>query len=70
MSGGGTPKVKTAPLPDPIPTPQKIDVEAQRKGEDVRKKLRARGGRRGTILTEPGTLGEPLLQKSTILGRT
>ena len=70
MSGGGTPKAKIAPLPAPVPSPQEIDVEAMRKGEDLRRKLKARGGRRGTILTEPGTLGEPLLQKSTILGRT
>lgn len=68
MSGGGS-KPKMPPLPAPIPTPEDIDIEAQRKGEDLRRKLRARAGRRGTILTE-GTLGEPILQKQTLLGRT
>lgn len=69
MGGGGTKKPKIAPLPDPIPAPEAIDIEAQRKGEDLRRKLRARSGRRATILTE-GTLGEPLLQKQTLLGRS
>jgi hypothetical protein len=68
--GGGTPKPKIAPLPDPAPTPEQIGKEAARKGEDLRRKLKARAGRGGTILTKPGTLGEPLLQKATILGRT
>lgn len=72
MSGLGGKKIKQAPvppLPDPIPTPEEIDIEATRKAEDLRRKLRARAGRRGTILTE-GTLGEPVLGKSTLLGRT
>lgn len=69
MSGGGGKKPSIPPLPAPIPTPEEIDIEAQRKGEDLRRKLRARAGRRGTILTE-GTLGEPILQKQTVLGRT
>lgn len=69
MSGGGS-KPKVPPLPPPIPTPEDIDIEAQRKAEDLRRKLRARAGRRGTIITEPGTLGEPVLAKSTLLGRT
>jgi len=67
MTGGGS-KYKAPPLQAPIPTPEDIDIEAQRKSEDVRRKLRARAGRRGTILTEE-TLGEPLLQKQTLLGR-
>ncbi len=70
MTGGGAKKPKLPPIPDPVPTPQEIDVEAQRKGEDLRRKLRARTGRRGTILTELGTLGEPMLQKQTLLGRS
>jgi len=69
MTGSGSPEVKTSPLPAPIPTPEDIDIEAQRKGEDLRRKLRARTGRRGTILTT-GTLGEPVLGKATLLGRT
>lgn len=69
MSGGGSPKVKIAPLPAPIPTPEDISTEAARKAEDVRRKLKARTGRAGTILTQAGTLGEPLLQKSTLLGQ-
>ena len=73
MGGGKAPKYKAAPLPappPPAPTPQQLDLEAQRKAEDIRRKLKARAGRRGTILTKPGTLGEPLLQKATLLGRT
>ncbi|MCK5017529.1 MAG: hypothetical protein KAS32_10720 [Candidatus Peribacteraceae bacterium] len=66
MSGGGkTPKLP--PAPDPIPTPEDIDIEATRKAEDVRKKLRSRAGRAGTILTE-STLGIPDVEKETILG--
>lgn len=70
MSGGGSSK-RIAPLaaPAPIPTPEDVDIEAQRKGEDLRRKLRAKAGRGGTIITEP-TLGEPAVAKSTILGRT
>lgn len=67
MAGGGS-KPKIAPLPDPIPTPEDISVEAQKKGEDRRRQLRAQAGRRGTILTD--TLGTPNDQRSTILGRT
>lgn len=69
MSGGGSKRIPLPPPPPPIPTPEEVDIEAQRKGEDLRRKLRARAGRRGTILTE-GTLGEPAAAKSTILGRT
>ncbi len=54
--GGKAKKIAPAALPPPVPTPQEIDVEATRKGEDLRRKLRARAGRRGTILTE-STLG-------------
>jgi len=69
MAGSGSSRPKLPPVAAPIPTPEDIDVQAMRKGEDLRKKLRARAGRRGTILTE-GTLGEPLLQKQTLLGRS
>ena len=54
--GGKTKKIAPLPLPSPVPTPQEIDIEAQRKGEDIRRTLRARRGRAGTILTE-STLG-------------
>lgn len=67
----GAPKIPTPPpLPPPIPTPTEIDIEARRKGEEMRRKLRLRAGRRGTILTEAGTLGAPVLGKATLLGRT
>ena len=64
--GGGSSKPKIPPLPDPIPTPEDIAVEAQAKGQATRRKLLAGKGRRGTILTGLGTT-EP--QKSSILGR-
>jgi len=70
VMGGGGKKPKMPPIPAPIPTPEDISKEAARKGEDLRRKLRARAGRRSTILTEPGTLGEPSLQKAALLGRT
>lgn len=66
--GGGSKRPAIAPIPSPIPTPEDIDIEAQRKGEDLRRRLRAQSGRRGTILTE-GTLGEPIARTSTILGQ-
>ena len=64
--GGKTKKIAPLPLPSPVPTPQEIDIEAQRKGEDLRRKLRARRGRAGTILTE-ATLGTTA-KLSPILG--
>lgn len=67
MSGGGSRKPKLPPAPAPIPTPQEVDIEAQQRAEDVRRKLRARKGRRGTILTDP-TLGLPDTEKKSILG--
>ena len=50
----------------PIPTPQNINISAQRKSEDIRR-TRSRKGRRGTILTERG-LGVVGIGKSTLLG--
>lgn len=68
MTGGGVSKPKIPPEKAPAPTPSEPrNLETQRKGEDVRRKLKARQGRRGTILTE-GTLGEPSLEKKTLLG--
>lgn len=63
--GGGAKKVKLPPVADPIPTPEDIDIQALQKGEAVRRRLRARKGRGGTILTE--TLGVVDTQKKTIL---
>ncbi|HDY67580.1 MAG TPA: hypothetical protein ENH85_07305 [Candidatus Scalindua sp.] len=66
--GGGRSKKPVIPAgPVPAPTPQEIDIEAQRKSEDVRRKLRAQAGRRGTIITE-GDLGTPDIGKSVLLG--
>ncbi len=67
--GGGRSKGPAIPAggPVPAPTPQEIDIEAQRKSEDVRRKLRAQAGRRGTIITE-GDLGTPDIGKSVLLG--
>lgn len=66
--GKGDKRARIPPpsLPAPVPTPQDIDIEAQRKGEDLRRKLRARRGRAGTILTE-STLGTTA-KLSPILG--
>ncbi len=71
MTGAGK-KPKLPPVPSPAPTPQDVDIEAQRRGEDVRRKLKAKKGRRGTILTQDiedvlgvGTAGE---RKKSILG--
>ncbi len=69
--GGGSKKPKLSPEPDPIPTPQDIDIEAQQRAEDVRRKLRAKKGRRGTILTreqDVDVLGVSNSQKKSILG--
>lgn len=65
MTGGGR-KPKLPQEEAPIPTPQDIDIEAQRRSEDVRRKLRSKRGRRGTILTED-VLGTDI-QKKSILG--
>ena len=64
--GGKAKKIAPAALPSPVPTPQEIDIEAQRKGEDLKRKLRSRRGRAGTILTE-STLGTTT-KLSPILG--
>jgi len=64
--GGGTSSSKLPPAPDPIPTPEDIDLQAAQKGEDERRKLRSKKGRGSTILTE--TLGVSEQAKSPILG--
>lgn len=70
MSGGGG-KPKIAPLPAPIPTPEDISTEAQEKGEQKRRRLRAQAGRQSTVLTE-STLGGVNLrpeQNVSVLGQ-
>lgn len=67
MTGGGTKKPKLQPLASPAPTPQDIDIQAQQRAEDVRRKLRAKKGRRGTILTED-VLGFANTEKKSLLG--
>jgi hypothetical protein len=53
MSGGGAPKrIPIPPVPDPVPTLEEIDVEAEAVGERAR---RRRKGRQSLILTD--TLG-------------
>lgn len=67
MTGGGR-KPKLPPVPPPAPTPQDIDIEAQRRAEDVRRKLRRKKGRRGTILTEEqDVLGVADTEKKSLL---
>ena len=67
FGGGSGKRPKMPPAPAPSPTPTQIDVEALRKSEDVRRKLRARAGRAGTILTE-GDLGMADIGKNVLLG--
>ncbi len=70
MSGGGK-KPSLGRTPDPIPTPQDIDIAAQRRADDVRRKLAAKKGRRGTILTptdELDVLGVSDQHKKSIFG--
>lgn len=69
MTGAG----KKPSLPkeqDPIPTPQDIDIEATRRAEDLRRKLKSKKGRRGTILVgeEQDVLGVTEQRKKSILG--
>lgn len=65
--GGGKAAAALPPLPDPIPTPEEIDIQALEKGEAERRKIRSRRGRASTILTE-ATLGTTAIAKSPILG--
>lgn len=65
--GGGRKKVRLPAEPSSAPTPEQIDIEAQRKAEDIRRKLKARAGRAGTILTEGG-LGMAEIGKNVLLG--
>ena len=67
MTGGGAKKTKLPPVADPIPAPQDIDIQAQQRAEDVRRKLRSRKGRGGTILTE-SVLGVGDTEKKSLLG--
>ena len=67
MTGGGTSKPKLPPEPAPIPTPESIDIQAAQAGEARRRRLSAKRGRRGTILTE-GELGDVDIARKTLLG--
>ena len=67
---GGGAKPKLPPVQAPVPTPEDIDIQAQQKGEAVRRRLRARKGRAGTILSEAALDVSGQTQKSTILGET
>ncbi len=64
MTGSGS-KPKLPPVADPVPTPESIDVQALQAGEAERRRLKARRGRRSTILTE-GSLG--VNEKKSLLG--
>ncbi len=66
--GGGGKKVDLPPVADPIPTPEDVNLQALQKGEAERRKIRARRGRAGTILTETTSLGTTAIAKSPILG--
>ncbi len=62
MSFGGGKKVKTQPLPDPVPTAPTTDESQiiQRRAEAERKRRAGKRGRAGTILTGPSRLNELL----------
>ncbi len=64
MTGSGS-KPKLPPVAPPVPIPQDIDVQAMQAGEAERRRLKARRGRRSTILTE-GSLG--VNEKKSLLG--
>ena len=64
MTGSGS-KPKLPPVAAPAPTPESIDVQALQAGEAERRRLKARRGRRSTILTE-GSLG--VNEKKSLLG--
>ncbi len=69
-TGGGS-KPKLPPISAPTPTAQDIDIEAQRRADDVRRKLKSQKGRRGTILTREqdlSVLGVGDQEKKSILG--
>ena len=66
MTGGGAKKTKLPPISDPVPTPEDVDIQALQKGEAERRRLKARRGRRSTILTE-GSLG--VNEKKSLLGQ-
>ncbi len=69
MSGGGPKKTTLPPVSSPVPTPEEINIQALEKGEAERRRIRARRGRAGTILTTTeGTLGTTVAAKSPILG--
>ncbi|KKK95072.1 hypothetical protein LCGC14_2676470 [marine sediment metagenome] len=63
--GPGSGKTKLPPVAPPVPIPQDIDVQALQAGEAERRRLKARRGRRSTILTE-GSLG--VNEKKSLLG--
>ncbi len=60
-------QIDKAIRPSPVPTTTDIDVQAQQRTEGVRRKLRSRKGRRGTILTGDG-LGVGDTKKKSLLG--
>lgn len=45
--GGSKPKIP--PLPDPVATPETLSASAQVAGQEEKKRLKGRLGRRGTI---------------------
>ena len=66
-TGGGRKKIKTDPLPDPVPTQQAVDEQALEAGEAERRRLARRKGRRSTIFPE-GELGTSSTQRASVLG--
>jgi len=64
--GGGGGKPKLPPPPPPTPTPESVSQEAVAKGEAERKRIRAKSGRRSTILSDPAAEA----QRASVLGDT
>jgi hypothetical protein len=68
MGSGPAAAAPAAPEDLQAPTPGKESPEVREAVDQQRRRLRAARGRRSTILTAGNQLGEPDVQRKTILG--